>query len=200
MGPNFSRTHANMQVNGLSVPWCKSLCYLGHTILSGTRISCDFHPAKAKFFGTTNSIFSKIGGSAPINVLLSLLYTKCIPALTYAMEAISLNKTLTNNLSHVYNSIFFKIFSSFDKDVIKQCQYYCGYLPFSYYYTIKRLKFLAALKDATDSLPSFLLKWVGKREMISLEESIGIANSTVLTNFKKEAWRHFSGSLNLVAG
>jgi len=60
--------------------------------------------------------------------------------------------------------MFFKVFKSFNKSIIEQCQYYCGYLPFYYYYSVKRLKFLTAVKNGSFSRVQFLLEWVGAGE------------------------------------
>jgi len=140
-----------MLVDNAALPWSQSfriekIC-LPHACQWQAN-NLRFSPVKTKFFGDTNNIFSKLGGSAPINISLSLLYVKCVPLLTYGLESITLNKSSKSNLANVLNSMFFKVFKSFNKSIIELCQYYCA---FHYYYFVKRLKFLSAVKNCSSS-------------------------------------------------
>jgi len=65
--------------------WATEMKYLGHTIMAGKKVSCDRHPAKAKFFGATNSMLSKIGTKSPLPLSLSLLFAKTEPIIMYSM-------------------------------------------------------------------------------------------------------------------
>ena len=46
-----------------------------------------------------------------------------------------------NYLNSAYDAAFAKIFTSHDKNIIRNCQYYCGLLPFNLRIDIKRFKF-----------------------------------------------------------
>ena len=85
--------------------------------------------------------------SSPV-VLCSLINSYCTPILLYALETLCLNNKILNSLENAYNQAFFKIFSTYDKDVISQCQYYMGYLPIRLTSDIRKLTFLTRLMSA----------------------------------------------------
>ena len=47
----------------------------------------EYSYCKQKFFRSTNSLFAKLGRNASEEVMLSLMATKCLPGLLYALEA-----------------------------------------------------------------------------------------------------------------
>ena len=55
----------------------------------------------------------------------------------------------------VYNAIFVKLFSTFDKLIIEQCQYLTGVLPFQYRLDQIRINFLFSLSDSLASPQMF---------------------------------------------
>jgi len=73
-------------INGTLISWSESLRYLGITFTTGSVFRCDLHNKKAKYFGSKNGIFSKIGNHASPYVILSLTFSKCIPILFYGLE------------------------------------------------------------------------------------------------------------------
>jgi len=127
----------------------------------GKKVSCDHHPANAKFFGSTNLILSKIGIKSLLPLSLSLLFAKTVPILLYSMEAVSMSEHDTTNFSNVFNSMFLKLFGTFNKMIIEKCQYYCGYLPFSYTLAIRKIIFLNNIRLGPESTSQFLLCYVG---------------------------------------
>ena len=100
--------------------------------MAGKYFSCDLHNSKKKFFGSLNGILSKLGASSPPGLSLSLIASHCTPTMLYALEALKLKNKEISSLSYAYNASFVKIFGSFDQCVIAQCQFHCGFLPFSY--------------------------------------------------------------------
>ena len=124
VGARFNVHASNVYIDQKPVKWSKGLKYIGLTILAGKCLRYSFHPAKAKFFGSLNNILGKVGTSANARVLLHLTYSKCSPILTYGLESIHIEKKTRENLNYVHNSIFAKIFGTFDKSVIEQCHYY----------------------------------------------------------------------------
>ena len=69
-----------------------------------------------------------MGNNSSISVILSLINAYCLPILTYVIDALKWSKSMYNQLENAYSSVYSKIFATYDKDVIKQCQYYCGYM------------------------------------------------------------------------
>ena len=65
--------------------------------------------------------------------------------LLYGLEAVPVISSELKRLNLAYNRAFMKVFSSYNLPVIKQCQYYSGYLPFSNIYDIRKINFLHAM-------------------------------------------------------
>ena len=130
IGKRYDCKVSNIYVGKHTLPWGKQIRYLGINVLAGKNLHYDFHLTKAKYFGALNSLLGKIGTSSNIQVALSLTAAKCFPILTYGLEAITISKSQLSNMCFVYNAIFVKLFSTFDKLIIEQCQYHTGVLPF----------------------------------------------------------------------
>ena len=80
-------------------------------------------------------------------VTLSLIDSFCAPLLSYGIESFDLRKADYNYLDSAYDAAFAKIFTSCDKNIIRNCQFYCGLLPFNLRIDIRRLKFYAKLSS-----------------------------------------------------
>ena len=64
---------------------------------------------------------------------------------------LSLIKSQRNSLSHAYNSSFVKVYSTFSKEIITQCQFYSGYLSFSNSFDMRKSNFLRTLSQSEGS-------------------------------------------------
>jgi len=131
--------------------------------------------------GATNSILSKIDTKSPLPLSLSLLFAKTVPILMYSMEAVSMSKHDTTNLSNVFNSMFFKLFGTFNKMIIEQFQYYCGYY----------------IQLGPESTSQFLLCYVGN---VAFEQLLADFNINVYTskiNINKLMWTHFKNKITI---
>ena len=148
IGPRFEIRLNPMVIDRKPIQWNNSLKYLGLTILSGKFLRYDFHATKAKFFGSLNNIFGKIGNTSEIRILLHLIYSKCSPILMYGLDAIGTDKKVGDNLANVHNSIFAKLFGTFDKQIIERCHYFTGYLTFLDSLDLKHMQFLCKLSES----------------------------------------------------
>ena len=99
---------------------------------------------------------------------MSLIDSFCIPILAYGMESISINRSAYNSLESAYSAAFSKIFNSFDKNIIKQCQFYCGSLPFSDTIDLRKLSFLRGLKTVDNLILNTLYCMQEKNELSRL--------------------------------
>src|ERR1051325_4670823 len=89
----------------------------------------------------------------------------------------SLNKSDVNFLMYSYNSVYMKLFSSFDKTVLKLCQFYSGQLPVNYIADLKTLNFYAGLSALCSSPANVLFKRFGQSERVHIEMKYGIAGT-----------------------
>ena len=142
IGRRFNVNLSNFSIDGNKIPWGAEMRYLGIWIKAATVFKCNFHASKLKFFRSLNGILGKVGSSSPPHLTLSLTSTFCNPILLYGLESLNINKYDTNRLSFPFDSVFKKLFSSFNKDVITLCQFYLGYLPLKFEIDKKNLAFL----------------------------------------------------------
>ena len=98
-----------------------------------------------KFYCNTNVILGRLGTSTPVNVLLKLIDSQSVPNLLYGISATRLSAKDIKSFSFAYNSVFAKIFHSYDNTIILNCQYFTGSLPFNYLYDYHRYNFLNKL-------------------------------------------------------
>ena len=89
VGRRFKSIGTRVVISGLPVDWCDELGYLGMIFKSSTVFMCNLHENKANNFRAANSILRQVG-SKNIAVLMSLVYAKCMPMLTYAVSAMML--------------------------------------------------------------------------------------------------------------
>ena len=195
IGKRYDSTVADICVKNRAIPWVKQMVYLGMSLTAGKSVRYDFHVKKVKFFGAINSILGKIGTSS-LNVALSLTEAKCFPILTYGLEAINLTKSQIANLCFVFNTIFVKLFSTFDKSVIQQCQFYTGFLPLNYKLDMMRINFLIALRANCVSPACILFNLLGRQELDILCDNYSIAAVSTHTNRSYKIWSAFSESIS----
>lgn len=168
IGPSHKILPSHVTINSTPITWSPKVKYLGLTFSAGQSLTCDLHPSKAKYFGALNAILSKLSPFPPIHVTLALLSSKCVPLLFFGMESISLSKAQRANIDFVYNAQFSKLFHTFDKNIISQCQFYTGYLPASLLLDNRKLNFLINIATGPQSQTKFLLKYVSQKDFIDL--------------------------------
>jgi len=109
----------------------------------------------------------------------------------FELDAVNINNKDLAHLGNIFNSIFFKLFRTFDKEIILQYQYYCGYLPFCFSFDSRKLSFLNNIRPGPDSAVKFLLRWVGKTEFHRILTSYNIDRSASICNFNNAMWQCF---------
>ena len=171
------------------IKWVKEIKYLGLYITAAASFKCNLHYAKVKFFRSLNGILSKLGASPPVSMVLHLVATYCNPVLFYGLDALHLSKANYSSLSYPYNSVFTKLFSTFDKNIITLCQFYCGTLPSSHELDIRTLNFYEKLGAENPNPASVLFKWFGSQEYTSLLTKYEIEESSMASFYLKERIR-----------
>ena len=103
-----------------------------------------------------------------------------LPCLTYSLEALSLNKTELINLNHPWTRAFEKIFHTFDKNVIKQCQLFTGYTSMLHMYALKVMSFLETLNKSDN----MMLKTLSTNLSMDDISRLAILFNSNMTDFK----------------
>jgi hypothetical protein len=106
--------------SGKSINWNVEMRYLGIFLLSSNTFKCSFDHAKSCFFRAFNAIFGKVGRIATDDIILKLLYCKCLPCLLYATDVIPLNTYCYRSLQFTFDRLLFKIFKTSSIDVINE--------------------------------------------------------------------------------
>ena len=73
---------------------------------------------------------------------MSLVYARCLPMLTYAVSAMMLKKYECSKLDNCLDLFLAKIFGTFNKNILRNCLYYTGYLPVSLTVALIKMNFL----------------------------------------------------------
>ena len=87
-------------------------------------------------------MYSKLGRFASEEVVLSLVRSKCLPTLLYAVESCPMNIRDKRSLEFTVNRILMKLFRTGSMSVIEECQRFFGFLPTKLLLDIKIAKFL----------------------------------------------------------
>ena len=156
---------------------------------------------KQKLFRALNGIFGKVGLKASPAVLYSLLNSFCTPILLYACEALYWNNKSIKSMENAYSQTFFKMFNSYDKNIIKHCQFYMGCLPICYLIDLRKLKFLynlLATHFTTVPLSAMhhLAKWTDS-DFDILRLKYDIAVNLKPFNYKQIVYQCFKASLEV---
>lgn len=136
-------TCQNINVNGISIPWVSEARYLGVVINRNKSFICNWSDSRGSYYRAVNSILGSLGKNPPIDVILKLIKSSCLPILTYGIPALSLSKCEIKSFSYAYNCVFSKLFKVFNVGIIEQCQMFCNFLPFYAYYDYLRFGFLS---------------------------------------------------------
>ena len=96
-------------INGARIDFVSEWKYLGVTLANGSRLSFSARPDLSSFFRATNAVLNVLKG-AKEDVLLKLLYSNCVPILTYACEVKEYSSSEMSDCNVAMNNAFRKIF------------------------------------------------------------------------------------------
>jgi len=133
----------------------------------------------------------RLGTSAAASVLLKLINSQGVQNLLYGISATSLSKLELTSFTHAYNSVFSKIFKSFDDRVIMCCQFYCKYLCFDLLLDLHRYMLLSKLviNGCIDSRSE--LDRPDYKDYIDLKSKYNFHDSDSLHKIKLKVWKRF---------
>jgi hypothetical protein len=187
---------ANIVLNGQPLRWVSEIRYLGVYIVSNRTFKISLDEARKKFFIACNSILSKVDKNQ-ISVILSLIKSFCIPVLLYGVEACEINLTERTRIENCFKSVFTKLFYTYSKEIIVNCQFYTGCLPLNIVLDLRKLCFLRKLSNMqeTNFIVNFLFKTVASDEFVlcASKYAVYIDDSDFTT--KRKIWTWFETSI-----
>jgi len=142
IGARHAVQPACILVTSKQIVWVNQICYLGLSIVSAKNFKTNLQNRKQKFFRALNAIFGKIGTFASPSVVISLVESYCVPILLYSLDCVELSKSMLQSLENAYSQVYSKIFHTFNKTIIKQCQFYLGQMPIELKIASRRINFL----------------------------------------------------------
>ena len=122
------------------IDWCDFLKYLGVNQTSSTTLTIDTNSLKRSFYAACNSIFSQ---TATLNELVSfsLKESYCLPILTYACAAISLNPKQAAELNACWNAVYRRIFGFNKWESVRTFIHGLGRLNLHSIFKLRKVKF-----------------------------------------------------------
>ena len=110
----FGRSHKEtdilpLTIDGSSIDYVTEWKYLGVTLSTGLRLCFNARPDLTSFYRATNAVLNALKG-AKEDVLLKLLYSNCVPILSYACDVKEYAASDMSDCSVAVNNAFRKIF------------------------------------------------------------------------------------------
>jgi hypothetical protein len=130
IGPRCNINCASITTSaGVKLPWVSELRYLGVHIVQSRTFKCSLRENKKSFYRGLNAIIGKVGRIASEEVILQLVFTKCIPMLLYGLEALPLTLADKRSLDFVFHRYLMKLFKTANILIVKDCMTYFGVQP-----------------------------------------------------------------------
>ena len=103
-----------------------------------------------------------------------------------------LSKTQINRLIYAYNSVFYKLFRSFNSNIILQTQYYTGHFNLVSFIDLRTINFLNNVRTYDYSSPaSHLFYLCGSSEWIDIAFKYNINVTDACGQCKAKIWSAF---------
>ena len=106
---NSIHSLTKITLNGVEIEYVTTCKYLGFHVVSHTEFSTSINEDLRGFFGSVNAILSSVQRPKE-NVLLQLLYSNCVPKLTYGAAVKDLSATEMRQYNVAVNNAVRRIF------------------------------------------------------------------------------------------
>ena len=107
-GKSWNEPIAPLTISGSPLEFVYEFKYLGTTIVSGRKFAFTARPDLSSFYRATNAVLNNFPGANPYT-LITLLYTNCVPVLTYACSVKEYPASEMSDCNTAMNSAFRKI-------------------------------------------------------------------------------------------
>ena len=130
-----------LKLNDEELDFVDSWKYLGCTIVSGGKFSFSTTSELAAFYASSNSVLRSLRKPNEL-VLMNLLYSNCVPNLTYCAEIKELNSADTNKYNVALNNCIRSIFSYNRWESTRQLRQQLSFPNISEIFATRRANFL----------------------------------------------------------
>ena len=128
---------------------------------------------------------------------LHLLSSIALPVLTYGLESLSMAKTKLVELDHPWLRSCMKIFKTFDKQIVRQCQMFAGVLPLQHHYALRSCAFLLKLESSDNGILRLLYDMCVYRDIVSLSLKYNCATNLFIKNYRSIISTRFHDECNM---
>ena len=133
---------ADIVIDGKTVDVVDEWKYLGVTVMAGPKISFSHKPALASFYRSANSVLTSLRRPNEL-VLMNLLYTNCVPCLSYAAEVVEYRGSDMNSLNVALNDAIRRIYSYNRWESTRSLRQHLGFPNISEIFHARKNSFLA---------------------------------------------------------
>ena len=118
----------------------------------------------------------------------------------YGLEAMHLTNAQTNRMLYAYNSVFYKLFCSFNPNIILHSQFYSSHLNLRSLIDFRTVTFLTDLPFYDGSCPASHLFYIcGTSEWFELTNKYNIDYSDSIQQCKAKIWAAFGMAISALA-
>ena len=180
-----------------SLLWNVEINYLGIKIVAAKRFTTNLQCLRQKYFRALNGLLGKVGVKSSPLVLGSLVESYCVPVLLYSAESLAWTKSMLNSFENAYSQAFMKIFKTFDKNVVRQCQFFLNYLPLELKLVKKKINFLFQMKNSNNLICKILSNNSGEYyEIYNKYFAFSPRQGKPILNLRRLLWTYFEAQIN----
>ena len=127
-GKNYESFNCSpILLNGAPLEFVSQWKYLGVLLNSDTRFTCSVKKCRSAFYRSSNTILNVLRGPSEV-VLMKLLYSTCVPIITYACDVVEYHHKEMQSLHVALNDAIRKIFTYNRWESVKTLRESLGYL------------------------------------------------------------------------
>ena len=152
-----SFTCASISLNDVSLEFVSEWKYLGVLLQSDVRFSCSAKKCRGAFFRSSNSISNSLHGPSEL-VQMKLLYSICVPIITYASDVVTFHSKEMESLHVAVNDAIRKIFTYNRWESIKVLRESLGYLSVTEIFAKRKKSFESNFSRVGNQTLLFLYK------------------------------------------
>ena len=164
--------------------------------VASKELSIGLKNCKSAFYKSFNAIYSKIFKSDE-NLILTLVSTYCIPALSYGLEAVDLNLSDADSLDQPIMRALGKVFKTYDRSVLHFCMFYFGYIPAQTALALRKFKSLSKLKLSSNICVNTSTNVCIMQDMDKIVSKFGIDVNAQFHSIKNKLFFDFGSTLLL---
>ena len=150
-------TFAPLTISNTPMDYVKEWRYLGVTLTSGLSLGFSARPDLIAFYRATNSILSALKG-AHEHVSLTLLYTNCVPVITYACSVKEYSNSEMSDCNVAMNNAFRRIFGFKEWQSVRVIREIFGVKSLYIIFKEAQDKFTTSCKSHPNPIINFIAK------------------------------------------